>query len=766
MPKSGVCACSQASIDGGFRTPCARTGTAGTCAGWRECAAEGLTACSAPDPVAEVCENGTDDNCDGQTDEAGCEGCRTFFLDADGDGWGVLGQTKCLAVPEGDYSADRSGDCDDTDAGVHPDVKESCNGRDDDCNGLADDASPVGCESYWVDADADGHGTGEPLCLCKAAGQFTATTADDCDDANPAIHPGTGETCGDGRDDDCDGQIDEAGAAGCTAWYVDADQDGHGAPGEGLCLCKATGPSTATTSDDCDDSMASTAPGAPEVCANGRDDDCDGSIDEEDCQGCTTYFQDQDADGYGVAGDSKCLGAPADGYTAVRDGDCEDGDATIHPGAAEACDGKDQDCDGTTDPEGAGGCFVFFDDADGDGWGASGGAGRCLCKATGTNTATTGGDCDETNVGIHPDATETCNGLDDDCDGDTDPAGTMGCTAHYLDLDRDGWGTSSSKCLCGPSGDWVASRSGDCDDGDPSANPGGIEKCETGRDEDCNGQTDEAGCQGCTTFYKDQDGDGYGVASDSQCLGEASGTYSSTMTGDCSDGDGAVNPAAAEACNKKDDDCDGQTDDGGVCQVRIGINADDGRSGGAETGACWCICEDDYNFKIADKFREWLDKDTANAAGGGAWSVWMARKSLDENPSLQSRIDYFNNNDVDRIVTLSGNSYPNPGCGTSVAGTETWITAAAGATTKDLANRVQAAVVAALGNPSRGVKTDTNKSYAILDKTTASSVYLFYGFVTNYGDVDLISDPAKRDAAGLALLQAIQGSFGLAKFKP
>ena len=115
---------------------------------------------------------------------------------------------------------------------------------------------------------------------------------------------------------------------------------------------------------DCDDADAEVHPGAVEEC-NGKDDDCDGTADDEGAQGCTTFYYDRDRDSYGLSGNHKCLCAPTGHYVATRGGDCADTDGMIHPGAVESegagtcTDGKDNDCDGLvdTDPEcESGGC--------------------------------------------------------------------------------------------------------------------------------------------------------------------------------------------------------------------------------------------------------------------------------------------------------------------------------------------------------------------------------------------------------------------------
>ena len=115
-----------------------------------------------------------------------------------------------------------------------------------------------------------------------------------------------------------------------------------------------------------------------------------------------------DATGDGLDGDG-------DGWAAAVD--CDDGDAAVHPGAAELCDGVDQNCDGAGD-DGALDAVLLFPDGDGDGFGDDdGGALRCGVPP---GWVPSGGDCDDGDASVSPAALEICNGRDDDCDGSVD----------------------------------------------------------------------------------------------------------------------------------------------------------------------------------------------------------------------------------------------------------------------------------------------------------------------------------------------------------
>ncbi len=185
---------------------------------------------------------------------------------------------------------------------------------------LAGDSGAAGL----ADADGDGSPAGE-----------------DCDDRDPAVHPGATERCND-QDDDCDGDIDEELR---TAFHPDLDGDGHGDPDSPSWHCAAPSGMVADAGD-CNDRDPAVHPGAPELC-NDQDDDCDGDIDED---AGSLLYADADGDGWGDAA-TTATGCPGAGWALV-DGDCDDGDAGIHPGmASDRCDGRDTDCDGDVDED-------------------------------------------------------------------------------------------------------------------------------------------------------------------------------------------------------------------------------------------------------------------------------------------------------------------------------------------------------------------------------------------------------------------------------
>ena len=532
----------------------------------------------------EMCNN-IDDDCNGVVDE-GAPACSDFFKDGDGDGYGLSNDKKCLCGPSGAYTANVGGDCNDGDGSVNPAAQESCNGKDDDCDGQQDEQGASGCVVYYKDGDGDNYGvTGDKKCLCASSVPYVALQGGDCNDSSASVNPGATETCN-GVDDNCSGQADESGAAGCETWYKDADGDGFGVAGDHQCLCGATGNYQALAAGDCNDSASAVNPNAEEVC-NGVDDNCNGQTDEG-APLCTTYYKDADGDGFGLSGDTVCACKVTGQYTAVKGGDCNDGNAQAFPGSPEVCNDIDDDCDGKIDEEGTQGCITLYKDADSDSYGLAQDS-KCLCKAATPYSATLTGDCNDANANVNPGANEVCNSLDDDCDGNANEEGAPGCSVMYRDNDSDTYGVANDfKCYCTPMGAYGAALTGDCNDTNAAVFPGAQELCD-GLDNNCNGQVDEGAQLQCITYYRDGDNDGWGLASDSQCLCQPGGNYSAVKSGDCNDNNGAVNPDAVEFCNSLDDNCDGVVD--GENSQGCTVFYQDGDSDGyGLPGSGRCLC--------------------------------------------------------------------------------------------------------------------------------------------------------------------------------
>jgi hypothetical protein len=235
-------------------------------------------------------------------------------------------------------------------AAVHPGATDAWyDGIDQDCAGDDD-----------FDADGDGSASSEHP-------RRTGALGEDCDDADPARNPAATERCN-GVDDDCDGATDDEDDSlsedGATTFYADADGDGHGDPETSQWACAAPGPTWVATAEDCDDTDPAIAPGAPELC-DGRDNDCDALVDDDDPDrsedDAATWYADRDGDGFGAPDDTtRACSAPAD-HVALA-GDCDDTDAETSPLAYEVCnDGVDNDCDGTLGTREVGGACALRD---------------------------------------------------------------------------------------------------------------------------------------------------------------------------------------------------------------------------------------------------------------------------------------------------------------------------------------------------------------------------------------------------------------------
>jgi hypothetical protein len=355
------------------------------------------------------------------------------------------------------------GNCDNDELWPTPIVSPLIDAGDpglDDPDGGRSDIGAFGGPEADPDLHTDHDGDGPPF-------------LHDCDDDDAANFPGNDESC-DLQDNDCDGVIDEE-PIDIDEFFEDCDLDGQGVPGTGVIQCFAPAPPScgggwASSNDlgtladaDCDDTDASTYVGAYEYC-DIVDHDCDGDASEGAID-ATTYYVDLDGDGYGTTDFLECADAPPPG-SALVGGDCQDQDETVFPGAVDPCgDGIDQDCNGEDGNDES--VRVWFQDLDGDGYGDPTVPPVLDCRdGAGAQMVQDATDCDDTRPSVHPGATESCNGLDDDCDNRVDNVGEP--QKWFLDSDGDGFGDvdTALEAECAPGPDWI-DQAGDCDDDDP-----------------------------------------------------------------------------------------------------------------------------------------------------------------------------------------------------------------------------------------------------------------------------------------------------------
>ncbi len=533
-----------------------------SCSGRLICTGENdAPVCTATEPTGELC-NFIDDDCDGETDEG---------FDGRGDVC-LVGIGTCQRVGVNECSEDGSEIACSVAAGL-PD-EELCDGLDNDCDGAQDEVFE-GLNGVCYAGEG----------ACRAAGALRCS-ADLMDMTCSAVARDPGpETCN-GIDDDCDGTSDESfealfapcsdGVGSCRRQgFRTCSEDGL----EVVCSAVAVEPSEETCNgldDDCDATTDEgfvdvntacsvgigacrrsgvnqcTADGASVTCGaragepsdelcNGLDDDCDGRTDE-------TFDDLNQACSVGL-GSCRVFGVT----------ECADeGDAVVCPvepaqAAPESCNELDDDCDGQTD-----------EDYPGIGETCSAGVGSCLRRGIQT--------CSENGLGLACSARpeqpseEICNGVDDDCDGRTD----------------EGFAGLNTACSRGTG---TCRRAGinRCSEDGQSVVCGAVEGAPNddicnGLDDDCDGQTDEGFAQLNTACSV-----GVGTCQRSginQCSEDGSQVV-------CNAVEGAANN---DICNGLDDDCDGRTDEGFVglntaCSVgigtcrRAGINrcAEDGR---------------------------------------------------------------------------------------------------------------------------------------------------------------------------------------------
>jgi len=250
----------------------------------------------------------------------------------------------------------------------------------------------------------------------------------------------------------------------------------------------------------------------------GAEEICGNEIDDD----CNNVVDDRDADA-----DNHVALACADTYPGPKDADdCNDDDSTVYPGAPEVVDGVDNDCNGDIDD----GTEAWDEDGD------------CVC-VTGPCTGSTNeacltvvdGDCDDDDPANFPGNPEVCDGADNDCSKVADDGLTF--VDYYEDVDQDGfgdaYGAATSTCDGAPAG--YVTDATDCNDAVYTINPGEPEVTCDGLDNDCDASTSDG---------PDADYDGV-----PECI-------------DCDDSDPENYPGNTEVCDGADNDCTGVADDG------------------------------------------------------------------------------------------------------------------------------------------------------------------------------------------------------------
>ncbi|MFT3769337.1 MAG: MopE-related protein [Minicystis sp.] len=581
------CVCAPNSTTSCYSGPAGTVGVGACKAGTKTCNAQGTAygACVGEVlPTTESCLTSVDDNCDGQINE-GCVCAPNSTASCYSGPAGTVGVGACQA---GTHTCNAQGTGYGACTGEVTPQPETCtNSIDDNCDGQVNEGG-TGCvcvpsstaSCYSGPAGTQGVGAchaGTKTCNALGTGYGACTG-----EVTPVA-----ETCNTPVDDDCNGQTNEGGA-GCVCVPASTASCYSGPAGtQGVGACHA---GTKTCNDQGTAYGACTGEVTPvaETCNTPVDDDCNGQTNEGGA-GCVCVPNSTASCYSGPAGTLNVGACHAGTKTCNAQGTAYGSCVGEVTPVAETCNTPvDDDCNGQTN-EGGAGCVCVPNATVSCYSGPAGTQGVGACHA-GTKTCNAQGTAYGSCVGEVTPVAETCNTpVDDDCNGQTNEGGA-GCVCVP---------NSSTSCYTGPAG---TLNVGACHAGTKTCNAQGTaygactgevtpttETCNTAEDDDCNGQVNESG-PGCVCSPSSP-ASCYSGPAGTQNVGACHGGTKTcnalgTAYGSCA---GEVTPVA-ETCNTPvDDDCNGQTNEGGAGCVCVPVSTASCYSGPAGTqnvGAC------------------------------------------------------------------------------------------------------------------------------------------------------------------------------------
>ncbi|MBM3185305.1 MAG: T9SS type A sorting domain-containing protein [Bacteroidetes bacterium] len=546
-------------------------------------------------PNAQETCDGIDNNCDGFIDNGLT--FTTYYADVDGDTYGNINDSIVACTQPSGYVLNNT-DCDDTNSAINPEATDiPINGIDEDCNGVDAPLLPLNLGMYTFTGTTDcvtqdnsvttqpqgatfssfnGVGTN-----CAAGGGvFNRSGWNGLNTVNLAQYNEfsvTADNCKKLNLDRVAFKYRPSGSAGSPVWHLRSSVDNFAADidfGTGINVNNAYLDDTVFLVNHNNLDQVTFRFYITEMLGTTttwRMDDVSlyGNIMNLTPQ---LYYADGDGDGYGnPLVDSLACSVPQN--FVLDNSDCDDANNLINPltvwyfdNDGDQIGNSTQTFIGCSSPVGyvldAGDCddnntqvtgpVTYYADVDSDGFGSDLSA-QQLCQNPGAGYVTVGGDCDDANPLINPNATEVCDGIDNDCDGIADDG--LVFAMYYVDADGDGFGDEATGVESCSQPQNTITTGGDCDDTNDQIYPGATEVCD-GVDNDCDGSFDE----GLTfiTYYTDADNDGFGTGSTGLSFCEIPGPGFSTNNQDCDDTNGQINPNATDATgNGIDENCDG-----------------------------------------------------------------------------------------------------------------------------------------------------------------------------------------------------------------